>query len=366
MLEFQGKELFRAFSIPIPDGYVIRSADEVAEVVRPIVVKAQVFAGGRGRAGGVKFASTTDQARQAADDILGMEISGMGVDQVLLEERLNVDREMYLSISLDRGAGLPVLMAMAEGGMEVEAVDESKLGIWHIHPFIGLPDYIPREIGKFLRLAKPDQPKLDAIVKGLWRLYESYDCELVEINPLVRTIDSHLIAADSKVTIDDDALYRHQDLEPAQGEFTPLELKAKAMGISFVQLEGNIGVIANGAGLTMATLDNLSLHGAQGGAFLDLGGTDDPEKVEEALELMTETDPAAILVNIFGGITKCDTVAEGVVQARKRLGLGTPLVARIRGVNEERARDILMKDGISAFTDLDEACREVGRLGGSR
>jgi succinyl-CoA synthetase beta subunit len=366
LLEYQGKELFRAFSIPVPEGYVVRSADEVAEVSGPTVVKAQVLVGGRGKVGGVRFASTTEQTRQAAEDVLAMEISGLTVDQVLIEPRLNIDRELYLSISLDRGFGLPVLMAIGDGGMDVETVDPSRIGMWHIHPFVGMPDYIPREVGRFLKLSSSDLSKLDQVVQGLWTLYTSYDCEMAEINPLVRTADSRLIAADSKVTIDEDALFRHPDLEPAKGEYTALEQRAKEKGIALVQLDGRIGVIANGAGLTMATLDNLSLHGARGGAFLDLGGTDDPKKVEEALEIMVETNPSAVLINIFGGITKCDTVAEGVVQARKKFGLRAPLVTRIRGVNEDRARDILHQEGITALTDLDEACREAGRLGAER
>ncbi len=356
LTENQGKDLFRRYGVPVPDGYTVRSISEIKPPARPVVVKAQVRAGGRGKAGGIRFASTAEQVSRSAEEVLKMTIGGERVREVLIEDRLNVMQELYVSISLDRSSGLPLFLAITQGGMEVENAEGAKARGWHVHPFIGLQDHVIRETSDFLRLGTEQTKQFRQIALGLYDLFLSEDCELVEVNPLVQTVDGRLVAADSKVIVDEDALFRHTDLPTQDDDLTPLEQEARGRGLSLVQLDGDIGVIANGAGLTMATLDSLSIKGGRGGVFLDLGGTDDEKVVEGALELMARADQKVILVNIFGGITRCDTVAEGLINAKNRLVNLPPMVVRIRGVNEEKAAGMLDAAGIKALHDLDAAC----------
>jgi succinyl-CoA synthetase beta subunit len=360
--EHEGKELFRRFGIPITEGYLARMAGDAKPLTGPMVVKAQVKAGGRGKAGGIRFASTTEQLQRAVSDLIGIEIGGEKVEEVLIEERVSVDREIYLSISLDRSARLPLLMVIKEGGMDVESTDPSMIMSWWINPFIGLPDYIAREAASGIILDKEPAAQLSEILRRAWDLFWQMDCELVEINPLVRTYEGRMLAIDAKVVLDDDAGFRHPEIK-ADEMGTSLEAEAREKGLSLVQLDGDVGVIANGAGLTMATLDVLALHGAKGGVFLDLGGTDDKNVVEDALALASKAKPRAVLVNIFGGITKCDTVADGIIEAKAKLALDFHLVVRVRGVNEERARRMLQENGIEALHELDEACALAAKAG---
>lgn len=360
--EHEGKALFRMFGIPTNDGYLVKDASEVRKVDRPMVVKAQVQIGGRGKAGGIRFASTLEQVRRAVSEIVGMEIGGQRVREALIEERVSVDREFYLSFFMDRRSRLPRMIMLREGGMDVEAADPSMVMSWGINPLIGVPNYVHREAALEIILDSGPARQLKELMERAWRLFWEMDCELLEINPLVLSQDGGLMALDSKVVIDEDAVYRHPELQSSVDELTTLEAEAKAKGMSLVQLDGDVGVIANGAGLTMATLDVLALHHAKGGVFLDLGGTDDERTVEEALDLVSRARPRVILVNIFGGITKCDTVAEGVIKARSRLGEGMGLVVRLRGVNEEKARGMLAEEGILALKDLDEACAKAAML----
>ncbi|MCX6652066.1 MAG: hypothetical protein NT137_01755 [Methanomassiliicoccales archaeon] len=364
LIEARGKELFRRFDIPVPEGYLARSPDEVRPPSKPMAIKAQVRSGGRGRAGGIRFASGLDQMKRAVSEMLSMQISGEMVREVLVEERLNILREFYVSLSLDRSSGLPLLLVISQGGMEVEAVESTRTNSWHVHPFVGFQDHIARQAADFLLLDSEQSGQLRKLLNDLWTLFWEMDCELVEVNPLAMTVDGRLIAADSKVVLDDDALFRHPELPLDELGTTALEIEAKGRGISLVQLEGDIGVIANGAGLTMATLDNLAIRGGKGGVFLDLGGTDDDKVVEGAMELILKARPKAILVNIFGGITRCDTVAEGLIAARRRLRIEIPLVVRVLGVNEAEALELLAAEGVKALYDLDEACVEVVRLKG--
>jgi succinyl-CoA synthetase beta subunit len=361
-LEFSGKELFRKYGIPTPEGYVISHPKEILPVNRPMVVKAQVQAGGRGKAGGIRFGSTFEQVQKAASEILELEISGASVNQVLIEERLNVFREIYVSITIDRSKRLPMLMIIKQGGMDVESVSKEQVHTWVIHPFVGLSDYIAREAAEHLQLDDAPTKQLSDILKKQWRLFWEMDCELVEMNPLVQTADGKLVAADAKIVIDEDAAYRHPEIDFREFDRTPLEREALEKGLALVELDGEIGVLANGAGLTMATLDLLSSHHAKGKVFLDLGGTDDERVVEQAMVLMSKAMPKVILVNIFGGITKCDTVADGILAARDNLGIRIPIVARIRGVNEEEARIRLQKGGVVAFLEIDRACEKAASM----
>lgn len=362
--EYRAKEVFRGYGVPVPEGQVVREVAEVRAPPLPAAVKAQVLVGGRMKAGGVKFADTEEEARAAVEAILGMEIRGYRVHEVLLEEKLDVQQELYLSITLDRGARAPLLMASPDGGIDIEEVAEERLLRAPIPPLLGMQPYILRKLTAALDLPDELHGPLRELAEALYRLFKSEDAELVEINPLVVTGDGRLVAGDAKLVLEDNALYRHPAYRDMRQDLTPLEKEAREKGIAFVQLGGNIGVIANGAGLTMATMDALHLEGGRPGVFLDLGGTDDPETVKEAFLLMMKAEPRVILLNIFGGITKCDTVATGVKEAAEEAEESVPIVARIRGVNEVRAREILKEAGMTAVLDMDEAARAAIRQAG--
>ena len=359
LAEWRGKEVFRKYGIPLPRGHVARSANEVESLVRsgevplPCVVKAQVLAGGRGKGGAVKFANSPEEARSAASAILGLSFKDETVKEVLVEEKLPIAKEFYLSVALDRALRLPILIASAQGGVEIESVDDAQIVRQPIDPFPGLTGYQKRRTAEILGLSGGPARALDRLLDGLWRLFTSEDAELVEINPLAVVRDA-LVALDAKVVIEDDAAFRHPEYAEIRDDRTPLEEIAREKEIAFVQLDGNIGVIANGAGLTMATLDVLKELGGAPGVFLDLGGTDDPKKVTEAFLLMARARPASVFLNIFGGVTRCDTVAKGLVEAmgqvpeRERF----PLIARIRGNNEKEGIEILRAAGVTSVSDL--------------
>ncbi|HIH01105.1 TPA: ADP-forming succinate--CoA ligase subunit beta [Thermoplasmata archaeon] len=355
LFEYKAKELMRRYGIPVPEGFVVSSPDQITEVPGPVMVKAQVLIGGRGKAGGIKSAENADEAREVASSILGMDIRGYTTKEVLIEKRISIEKEIYLGVTVDRSRKSVLIMASASGGVEIESVPEDKILMAPVDPLIGYQTYIGRRVAAFVGLTGPQAKQLEAICRGLCDLVTKEDAELAEINPLVVTSDGEVVAGDGKVTIDSDALFRHEEYAGLKEDLTPLEEKARELDIAFVQLDGNIGVIANGAGLTMATLDSLNTYGGKAGVFLDLGGTDDPEKVKEAMLLMEEANPAVVLVNIFGGITKCDTVAEGLLEAMEEKGIEAPIVARIKGVNEEKARDMLRDAGMIPASGLSEA-----------
>jgi succinyl-CoA synthetase beta subunit len=364
LAEWRGKEIFRRYGVALPRGRVVRSAEEAlaqteaGEIPLPCVVKAQVLAGGRGKGGAVRFASTPAEAAEAARAILGMEFHGEVVKELLLEEKLPIARELYLSITLDRSARLPLLMASAQGGIEIETVAEEAIVRIPIHPFAGLSGYEKRRVIRSLGLSGPTAKSVDAMLDRLWRAFQAEDAELVEVNPLA-VVGDGVVALDAKVVIEDDATFRHPEYADIRDDRTPLEEVAREKGIAFVQLDGNIGVIANGAGLTMATLDVLQNFGGRPGVFLDLGGTDDPAKVTEAFLLMARAKPAAVFLNIFGGVTRCDTVAKGLVEAMRQVPAGErfPLIARIRGNNEEEGIAILREAGVTSLHELRESAQ---------
>jgi succinyl-CoA synthetase beta subunit len=364
VMEYSAKEIFQQYGIPTPEGYVVTSPDEVGEVMFPVVVKAQVQTGGRGKAGGIKFASTTEEARTVAGQILGMDIKGHIVRKLLVERRLNVDKELYLGFVVDRSARKVRCIASAAGGMDIESVPKDQL---FSYPF-DLESFLSKEamdkMIDMLGLCGVHNETTAALTERLYQLFTENDATLVEINPLVITHEGDLIAADAKLVIDNDALWRHPDLPAPEDEYTPLEQRARADGIAFVQLEGDIGVIANGAGLTMATLDALKSAGGEGGVFLDLGGTDDPEQVKKAFRLMKDAKPNVVLLHIFGGITKCDTVAIGIRDVLEEECFEAPVVARIKGRNEDLARQILKDAGLIAAKSLREAAAKATELEG--
>ena len=364
LAEWRGREIFRSYGVSLPIGKVARSPEEATAAVTtggvplPCVVKAQVLAGGRGKGGAVRFANTAAEAAEAARAILALDFKGEKVREVLLEQKLAIAQELYVSFALDRSRRLPVLMASAHGGVEIESVDDSEILRIPVHPFTGLANYEKRRVTKALGLTGARARSLDGVLDRLWEVFQKEDAELVEVNPL-GVVGEGVVALDAKVVIEDDAAFRHPQYAEVRDDRTPLEEIAREKEIAFVQLEGNIGVIANGAGLTMATLDVLQQFGGRPGVFLDLGGTDDPKKVTEAFLLMAQAHPAAVFLNIFGGVTRCDTVATGLVAAMAQVPESErfPLVARIRGNNEEEGIAILQKAGVTSRRDLKESAQ---------
>jgi succinyl-CoA synthetase beta subunit len=364
LFEYQGKELFKKYEISVPNGKLVSNEKDFSNLKFPLILKAQVPIGGRGKAGGIKTINNLKEAKVKLSQILGIDIRGYKVGKVLAEEMADIKNELYLSISLDRSKRMPLIMASASGGMDIESVPDNEIFKEWVNPLIGIQSFNIRSIISKLKLEKNEIKQISILLSKIYKLFREYDCELVEINPLTITKNGEIMALDSKIIINDDAMFRHTDIEPELIELTSLEKEAKEKGIAFVQLGGNIGVIANGAGLTMATLDALTHFKGKGGVFLDLGGTDDPEKVKQAFELMKKAKPKVIFLNLFGGITKCDTVATGVKAVITKEGIDSPVITRIKGMNENEAKEILKDAGLITATTLQDAAQRSSNLAG--
>lgn len=360
LLEYEGKQIFQKYQVPVTEFKVIRSESDIPDFSERMVIKAQVPVGGRGKRGGVVPVNSKQEALIAMDKIRKIDFDGHRSEVFLLEKAYSVKRELYLSVTLDRSEELPVILASAEGGMDINSVPAEKIYRHHIVPYVSVPEYVKRELGEFLGLK---DRQIYEVVDALYSIYDQMDASLVEINPLAVT-DGGLTALDSKITVEDDALFRHQEIEPRYFGLEPVEIEARKKGLSFVRLEGDIGIIANGAGLNMATIDMISLRGGRPANFFDLGGTDDPAKVIEALKLESKIVSKVLFINIFGGVTRCDTVATGIVQAVKELKPDFKIVVRLRGANEEQGRHILQENGIESLLNLDQAIDRVVKLAG--
>jgi succinyl-CoA synthetase beta subunit len=374
LYETEGKELFRQYGIKVPKGRACNTPEHIRYCLdhldMPIMVKAQVLAGGRGKAGGVVTAMTVDEAVSEARKIFNIQVKGLPVHSVLLEEMVRKIRgEIYLGITIDPRRGVPSLIVSAEGGTDIENVPQAQIFTWALSPFVGVQDYVVRGVSRLLGVDEQHEGRLGEVIRSMWNLYLEKDCDLVEINPLLINEDGEMVAADAKVILNDDAVFRHHEFEKFVGrDLTSLEREARLSSVNLVQLDGEVAVVANGAGLTMATLDLLELNGLHGGLFVDLGGTDDPGQVATAIELAMGRSsgprPEALLVSVFGGITRCDTVAEGVIKAVGTAGPAIPMVVRLRGVNEERAKEMLASASIPFERDLESAIvslkREMG------
>jgi succinyl-CoA synthetase beta subunit len=377
--EYQAKAILARYGVPIPRSDIAFNAVEAGEIARRlggglVVVKAQIHAGGRGKGGGVKLAKSPDQAVKLARDMIGMTLvthqtgsEGRVVGRVLIEEGLQMTRELYLSIVLDRAAGKPVIMASAAGGMDIEEVAEKtpeKIVRVYVEPGVGIVPFEARQLGFGIGLDGAQVNKFVKVVSALYDAYMSTDCSLLEINPLVVTAAGDLLALDAKMTFDDNALYRHADIKELRdlGEEDPLEIEASKFNLNYIHLEGNIGCMVNGAGLAMATMDIIKLNGAFPANFLDVGGGASKEKVTAAFKIIL-SDPAVkgILVNIFGGIMRCDIIADGIVAAAREVHLSVPLVVRLEGTNVQQGKDILASSGlpIIAANDLGDAARKI-------
>uniref|UniRef100_A0A832I4Q9 Succinate--CoA ligase [ADP-forming] subunit beta n=1 Tax=Eiseniibacteriota bacterium TaxID=2212470 RepID=A0A832I4Q9_UNCEI len=362
--EYQGKELFARFGIPVLPGQVAATPEEARDVAAAIggtvVIKAQVQAGGRGKAGGVKLAHSPDEAFEKARDILALTIKGLPVRKVLVAQAAEIARELYLSIVMDRQKKLPLIMLSAEGGVDIEEIARTapdRILRQHI-PLEGLRPYQARALMRRVFDSWSQVVQAADILMRLHRAFTEGDCSLAEINPLAVTPEGKVVALDAKVILDDNADFRHREWDSWRDpeEETPGARLAREKGLSYVKLDGDIGCVVNGAGLAMATMDLVQHYGGAPANFLDIGGSSNPEKVTTALRIITgDSNVRAILFNIFGGITRCDDVAHGIVASLQASPLATPLVIRLTGTNEDVARRILADHGLSATTSMDEA-----------
>ena len=377
--EYQAKKLLSDFGVKVPGGQVVFSADEVSEVLDTLnsakyVVKAQIHAGGRGKGGGIKVVDNSHDAMAAADEIIGMNLvthqtgpEGKTVGSVLIEEASSIEKEFYLGMVIDRSREKVVVMGSPEGGVEIEEVaakSPEKIIKEHVDISLGIQPYQCRKIAYFMGLEGGAVRQAVSFISSLYRVFIEKDCSLAEINPLVLTSNGNIVALDAKINFDDNALFRHRDIAGLRDrdEEDPLELEASDAGISFVKLDGNIGCLVNGAGLAMATMDIIKHHGGEPANFLDVGGGATTEQVTKAFKMiLSDENVKAIFVNIFGGIMKCDTIADGIVEAAGEVGINVPLVVRLEGTNVEAGREILSNSGLDIQTgaDMKEAASKV-------
>ena len=351
LFEYQGKELLRKFEVPVPEGRVATSPDEAAEAAERlggrVVVKAQVQVGGRGKAGGIKLAETPDEARSVAEQILGMDIKGHVVKRVLVERAGDIKAEYYCSFLLDRSARKFLGMMSAKGGVDIEEVaetDPDAIARVHIDPLLGISDFHARELVFGARIDEAARKEAIALLPKLYRAFVGLDASLVEVNPLVLTGEGRVVALDAKVSLDDSAFYRHPNFDELKAvhEVPEQERIAKEKGLNFIKLDGDVGIIGNGAGLVMSTLDVVKAAGGDAANFLDVGGGAGADLLSSALEVITSNpDVKSVLINIFGGITRCDLVAEGIIDALGRLDVTVPIVVRLDGTNAEQGRKML-------------------------
>jgi succinyl-CoA synthetase beta subunit len=375
--EYQGKELLRKYGVPVPKGTPAFSIDEAEAAAKAliaetgsevVVVKAQIHAGGRGKGGGVKVVKGAAAAREAAQKILGMQLvthqtgpAGQKVNRLLVEQGAAIARELYLGIVVDRGPGRVVVMASSEGGMDIEEVaakTPEKILKQFVDPAVGLAGYQARNLAYGLGLQGDAAKNAVALLLTTYKAFVEIDASLLEVNPLCVLKDNKVVALDAKVTFDDNALYRHKELEALRDldEEDPSEIEAKKYDLSFITLDGNVGCMVNGAGLAMATMDTIKHFGGQPANFLDVGGGATAEKVTAAFKIITaDAKVKGIFVNIFGGIMKCDTIAEGVITAVKQVGLKVPLVVRLEGTNVELGKKMLAESGLPITTAGDMA-----------
>ena len=363
--EYQSKRILAAYGVPIPKGDIASTPAEakaIAEGIgKPVVIKSQVLVGGRGKAGGIKLALTPDEAEQVAGQILGMDIKGLTVQKVLVDEAADIRAEIYLGAVLDRNARQVAIMASSEGGVEIEEVaaqTPEKIITVHVHPLLGMQGYQARQLAYGIGLSREHIPVFTKIAQSLYRAFVESDASLAEINPLIINEENRLEAVDGKILLDDSALPRQAQLAAMRDpdEDSPTETEAREAGLSYIDLDGEIGCMVNGAGLAMATMDIIKLYGGNPANFLDIGGGAGADKVLAALRIiLRDTRVKAVLINIFGGITRCDEVANGIVEAITSLHVQVPIVVRMVGVNEDEARQILADSNLPSANRLSEA-----------
>jgi len=377
--EYQGKQIFREYGLPTPRGFAAMSVDEAVEAAKKLggrvwVVKAQIHAGGRGKGGGVKLAKSLDEVKKHASSILGMQLKthqtgpeGQKVRRLLIEEGADIKKEMYVGMVVDRGTQQVVLMASSEGGMDIEEVaakTPQKIKKVFIDPVQGLSDADADEIALGIGIPQSALAEGRAVFKALYKCFDATDASLAEINPLILTGDGRVVALDSKLNFDDNALFRHPEIQALRDldEEDPLEIEASKYDLNYISLDGDIACMVNGAGLAMATMDTIKLYGGAPANFLDVGGGATAERVTAAFKIMLSNKKVkAILVNIFGGIMKCDTIATGIVAAAREVKLSVPLVVRMKGTNEDLGKKILKESGLPIISadNMAEAAQKV-------
>jgi succinyl-CoA synthetase beta subunit len=372
--EYQAKQIFRRFDMPIPEDRVATTPEEVKQAAKQLgggltVVKAQVLVGGRGKAGGVKLAENPNDAREKAETILGMDLKGLTVRKVLVTPAVDIRDEYYLGIVQDRAAQAPTLMVSAAGGVDIEEVARTspeKIVKYRIDPVRGLRAFEARKVAFQIADGRV-AIRIADMIRRLWLAYDSVDASLAEINPLVVTPEDKVWAIDAKINLDDNGLFRQGDIaewrDPDESE--PEENEAREAGLSFVKLEGNVGCVVNGAGLAMATMDLVKYYGGEPANFLDVGGSSNPDKVVKALDIITrDSNVKCILFNIFGGITRCDDIARGIIEAKRRIDISVPVVVRLIGTNEEEGRALLAETDLVPAETMDEAVQKSIELAG--
>jgi len=365
--EYQAKEIFGKYGLPIPKGEVVSNPADAREVAvryqKPVMVKSQVHVGGRGKAGGIKYCAEPDDAFEAAQTILGMDIKGLIVKKVLVTEAVDIKHEAYVGVIVDRSTKKNVIMVSPAGGIDIEQVaaeTPEKIMKLAVDPLLGLQQYEALQLGRFIYPDIKIARKAASIIRKLYNSFVHSDASLAEINPLVLDNDDNLIALDAKINLDDNGLFKHPDFESLRDldAEDPDEIEAKRNDLSFVKLNGNIGCCVNGAGLAMATMDLVKHFGGEPANFLDIGGSSSPEKVIAALRIiLKDPDVGVILFNIFGGITRCDDVANGIVEALEKLQPRVPIVVRLTGTNEDKAKVILEKLQLPATNSMDEVVK---------
>lgn len=371
LFEYEAKTMLAKYGIPTPQGGLATSTSQASEVAAklkpPFAVKAQVLVAGRGKAGGILFANSVEEAAKAASKLLNMQIKGIPVRSIWVEEKIQIKRELYFGITTDRSKQSYVAVASAVGGMEIEEIAKKtpdKVIKVPVKPELGLRPFQTREIARKIGYAGNQISELARILEKLYEVGMDNDAELIEMNPLVETNDGKFMAADARIIIDDNALFRHQELKKrlleGESELTPQELEAMKNDLAYVKLDGDVGVIGNGAGLVMATLDTIQYYGGKPANFLDVGGGAPSEKIALSLKIVL-SDPKvkALFINILGGITRCDEVAKGILEAKEKVGVTKPMVIRLVGTNEEEGKKILTEAGIHVLESMDEAAQRV-------
>jgi len=376
LFEYEAKSLAQNLGIPTPKGVVVATSEEARDAHKrlggDVVIKAQVLVAGRGKAGGIKFASKPDETRDRAAEIFGLSIKGEKAKKVLVEQRLATKKELFVSIVQDRANRCQTVLASAQGGIDIEQVAREapeRLVHHRLDPVFGMRSFDARDVALKLGYGGQQLNLLTDLLSNLYRLSVVYDAELVESNPLVETQEGKFVAADLRVIMDDNSLFRHPEFQErskeVSGEVSPLEAKARERGLAFVELEGDIGIIGNGAGLVMATIDLVKYYGGNSANFCDVGGGANADHVAAALDVIQSSEKVrAVFVNILAGITRCDEVAKGIIEVKKVLGLKKPLVIRMSGTNQEEGKRILASGGLTAFDKMDEAAKLAAGKGG--
>ncbi|MET1101471.1 MAG: ADP-forming succinate--CoA ligase subunit beta [Pyrodictiaceae archaeon] len=372
LFEYEAKEILAALGAKVPRGIVVSDSDDIEAKIRsaglkpPLAVKAQVLVAGRGKAGGIKIVESIDDAIEATRKLLASRIKGIRVRKVLVEEAVKHEKEYFASITIDRAKRRPVILVSDMGGMDIEEIAKEHpeaIRRYYVDPFYGLHAYEARKLGKEIGFRGRLLTRFTTTLMALYKAFEMYDAELVESNPFT-VVGEDIVLLDARIIVDDNALYRHRELTERNleetGEFTEWEVKARSQGLAFVELDGDIGVIGNGAGLTMATMDLVSYFGGKPAVFLDIGGGASAELVKKAVSILLEMPKVKkILINVFGGITRCDEVAKGIIAALEEAKAKKPIVVRLVGTNEEEGRRILEEHGVKAFADPIEAVKTV-------